>query len=45
MKKVCTICGSSCYHIYVFKSGYVCEDCLQHLKSNSAKNSQVDFES
>ena len=41
MKKSCTICGCKYDNLIVFKTGHVCEDCLQHLKSDFQPDSQV----
>lgn len=41
MKKSCTLCGCSYGNMLVFKTGHVCEDCLQHLKNNFQVDSQV----
>ena len=32
MKYRCTICGHI-YHNTIFKGGYVCEDCVNYIKS------------
>ncbi|MDD7719436.1 MAG: hypothetical protein PUJ11_08070 [Eubacteriaceae bacterium] len=29
----CTICENKCYKTIAFKSGYVCENCLQYIRS------------
>lgn len=41
MKRVCTLCGCSCYKMYAFKNGHVCEDCLQYLKADTQVSGQV----
>jgi len=33
MKERCSICGCT-YNIFAFKSGFVCEDCLNYLKGS-----------
>jgi len=32
MERNCSLCGNI-YHNTVFKGGYVCEDCLQFIKT------------
>ncbi|MBC8567248.1 MULTISPECIES: hypothetical protein [Lentihominibacter] len=41
MKKSCTLCGCTYSQLFAFKTGHVCEDCLQHLKSDFQADSQV----
>lgn len=41
MKKTCTLCGCVYGDLHVFKTGHVCEDCLQQLKSDFQVDSQV----
>lgn len=41
MKKSCTLCGCVYGDMHVFKTGHVCEDCLQQLKSDFQADSQV----
>jgi len=41
MKKTCTLCGCSYGEIYAFKSGNVCEDCLQFLKADVPASGHV----
>ncbi|MEI3504452.1 MAG: hypothetical protein ACLS8Q_10830 [Anaerovoracaceae bacterium] len=37
MKRTCSLCGSTCYEAFAFKGGYVCENCLQYLKSECSQ--------
>ena len=41
MKKSCTLCGCIYGDMLTFKTGHVCEDCLQQLKSDFQVDSQV----
>jgi hypothetical protein len=42
MERNCSLCGNI-YHNTVFKGGYVCEDCLQFIRTaNLSELSPVD---
>lgn len=42
MKKACALCGCSYEkNLFAFKAGHVCENCVQHLKTDFQADSQV----
>lgn len=40
MSNKCSLCGCT-YNTFAFKSGYVCECCLQYVRNNYEPDSQV----
>lgn len=41
MKKKCSICGCHYRQTIAFKSGYVCDNCLEYLKGKSPSERKI----